>query len=189
MIQRIPFTHLSDAEWEALRPYLARAAPQGRPIRDARQRMNGIFRLVATDAPWREVPEEYGAAATVARHFRRLTHAALWERLLQALYGLEPTHPLYGLRRIIFRCCRRAARIRGLRLIMLARRLGFEQALPGPPWMVADPDLSESLRRWQLRHRDNFPAFVRRWGKTLRTLLTLAGGRPNMPRAVRLALP
>jgi hypothetical protein len=130
----------------------------------------------------------------VARHFRRLTHAGLWENLLIALKELGPLHPLQQLRPVIFRGARRAARIRGLRIIVLARRLGLIEALPGPSWLVADPDLSQSLMAWQIRAYDNpeagyFRRFILHWGPTLRNLLTLAGGRPNMPRSVRLAMP
>ena len=156
---------------------------------DLRQRMNAILFLISTDAPWRELPPEYGPAGTVARHFRRLTHAGLWENLLTALRDLGPRHPLQQLRRLIFRAARRAASLRGLRIIVLARRLRLLEALPGPGWMVADPDLSQSLLAWQMQHRKNFGRFVREWSRTLRNLLTLAGGRPNMPRSVRLAIP
>lgn len=189
MFQRIPFHSLTDPQWEALRPHLARAAPQGRPLGDLRHRMEGMFHLIATDAPWREVPAEYGAAGTVARHFRRLTQAGLWERLLQALHGLGPRHPLQALRPMIFRAARRAYRIRGLGLIVVARRLGFRGALPGPSWMVPDPDLSETLVALQLRQGDNLGRFVLKWGKSLRNLMGMAGGRPSIPRSVRLAMP
>jgi transposase len=161
---------------------------------DLRHRMDGIFWLLTTDAPWREVPRDYGAAGTVARHFRRLTHACLWERLLQALYDAAPTHPLQGLRRVIFRAARRAYRIRGLRILVLARRLHLLEALPGPSWMLPDPDLSQSLRAWQMRAFENpdpryFRRFILGWGRTIRHLLTLAGGRRHIPRAIRLAMP
>ncbi|MEI6161971.1 MAG: transposase [Roseococcus sp.] len=194
MTQRIPFTHLTDRQWEALRPYLAREGPQGRPVADLRQRMDGIFHLIATDAPWREVRPEYGPAATVARHFRRLTHAGLWERLLEALHDLGPRHPLQQLRRMIFRAARRAYRLRGLGIIVLARRLGFLGALPGPSWMLPDPDLSQSLVAWQMRHVKNdggrsFGRFVVKWGKVLRNLMGLAGGRAHLPRSLRICMP
>ena len=156
---------------------------------DLRQRMDGMFHLIATDAPWREVPPQFGAWTTVARHFRRLTHAGLWENLLIALRDLGPRHPLQQLRRMIFRAARRAASLRGLGIIILARRLKFLDALPGPSWLVADPDLSQRLVEWQMQYRKNFRFFLRHWGKTLKNLLTLAGGRPNMPRSVRLAMP
>lgn len=193
MKQRIPFTHLSDRQWDALRPYVEKDHPAGRPMADLRHRMNAILFLISTDAPWRELPAGYGAAPTIARHFRRLTHAGLWENLLIALKDLGPRHPLQQLRAVIFRGARRAARLRGLRIIVLARRLRLLEALPGPSWMVADPDLSQTLVAWQMREYQksgpwHFGRFIQDWGKTLRNLLTLAGGRPNMPRSVRLAL-
>jgi len=193
MKQRIPFTQLSDRQWDALRPYVERDGPAGRPMADLRGRMNAILFLISTDAPWRELPSEYGPAPTVARHFRRLTHAGVWENLLLALYDLGPRHPIQQLRRLIFRAARRAVRLRGLGIIVLARRLDFLEALPGPSWLVADPDLSKSLVAWQMRHvKDDggrsFGRFVLKWGRTLRNLLTLAGGRPHMPRSVRLAM-
>jgi transposase len=191
MKQRIPFTQLSDRQWAALRPYVVKDHPAGRPLADLRQRMNAILFLISTDAPWRELPPEYGAWASIARHYRRLTHAGLWENLLTALKELRPRHPLQQLRRLIFRGARRAASLRGLRIIVLARRLRLLEALPGPSWMVADPDLSQSLRDWQIRAYENpepgyFRRFILDWGKTIRNLLTLAGGRPHMPRSVRL---
>jgi hypothetical protein len=33
----------------------------------------------------------------------------------------------------------------GLRLIVLARRLGLRAALPGPPWLLPHPDLSHAV--------------------------------------------
>lgn len=194
MEQRIPFTHLTDRQWDALRPYVVKDHPAGRPMAELRQRMNAILFLISTDAPWRELPAGYGAWSSIARHYRRLPHAGAWENLLIALHDLGPRHPLQQLRRLIFRGARRAASLRRLRIIALARRLRFLDALPGPSWMVADPDLSQSLMAWQMREYEKggpwgFGPFVLEWGKTLRNLLTLAGGRPNMPRSVRLALP
>lgn len=185
---RIPHRPLTDRQWAALRPYVESATPQGRPIADLRHRMNGIFWLLTTDAPWREVPPEYGQAGTVARHFRRLTQAGVWESLLQALHDFGPRHPLQSLKRVIFRAARRAYRIRGLGIIVLARRLRFLGALPGPAWLLPDPDLSKSVVAWQRYHSKNFRKFLSHWGKVLRSLLTLAGGRAQIPRHLRLAM-
>ena len=185
---RVAFSNFTEPRWEALRPHLARVSPQGRSIGDLRHRMDGISHLIATDAPCREVPRHYGQAGSVALHFRRLTYAGLWERLLRALHYLPAGHPHQGLRPVIFRAARRAYRIRGLGIMVVARRLGFLGALPGPSWLVADPDLSKTLVQWQLAHRENFGAFVLQWGKTLRNLMGMVGGRPNIPRSVRLAM-
>lgn len=93
--------------------------------------------------------------------------------------------------RAICRAARRAIRLRGLRLIVLARRLELLRALPGPPWMVPDPDLSESMKRMPLERRfakcrgrrQAFLDLVRR----LKTLYTLAGGRRYIPRRLKEA--
>ncbi len=62
MKQRVPFTALSDRQWEALRPYVLaqKTSPAGRKLPDLRERMNAILFLLSTDAPWRELPERYG---------------------------------------------------------------------------------------------------------------------------------
>jgi transposase len=193
MKQRVPFTALSDRQWAALRPYVVKDHPSGRPMADLRQRMDAILFLLSTDAPWRELPAHYGAHGTIARHFRRLTHAGLWENLLIALKELGPLHPLQQLRRVIFRGARRAARLRGLGIIVLARRLGLLEALPGPSWLVADPDLSKTLVamfKHEFEHPDpgRFRRFILEKGAAFRKVFGIAGGRPNMPRSVRLLM-
>ena len=189
MFYRIPIATLSDLQWHALLPYVERRSPQGRPLKELRKRMDAIFRLVATDAPWREIPPEFGKGATVARHFRRLTHAGLWEKLLETLAEVSPAHPLNDLRAVIFRAARRAYRIRGLGLIVLARRLGFVRALNGPCWLIADPDLSETLRALPPPEESWGKRAVRRWHAALRGLLRRTAGRRSIPRSVRLAFP
>ena len=196
MQQRVPFTALSDRQWDALRPYVLaqKASPAGRKLPDLRERMNAILFLLSTDAPWRELPERYGPAGTVSRHFRRLCHGGFWEHLLEALHDLGPRHPLQQLRRVIFRGARRAAKLVGLRIIVLARRLQLLEALPGPPWLIADPDLSETLVGiFRRNFEDPDPGHFRRWwrrmGRTYIKLFAAAGGRASIPRSVRLAMP
>lgn len=54
--------------------------------------------------------------------------------------------------------------------------------------MVPDPTSPQSLIAWQMRHNENFGRFVLEWGKTLRNLMGLAGGRAQIRRSVRLAV-
>ncbi|MHB0713459.1 transposase, partial [Roseomonas mucosa] len=92
----------------------------------------------------------------------------------------------------ICRAARRAYRILGLRLILLARRLGLRSALPGPPWLLPDPDLSETLRQTKI---PPFPTrygtltAYRNWLKTLAALHRTAGGRARLPNHLRHAWP
>ncbi|MDT8262494.1 transposase, partial [Roseomonas sp. DSM 102946] len=70
---------LSDPAWAALAPHLPPLAPQGRRTASLRTRMEAIFHHAATPgAPWASLPSHYGRPDTVARFFRRLTHAGLW---------------------------------------------------------------------------------------------------------------
>ena len=88
------WTPLTDDAWHALLPYVLPRAPQGRRIPDLRRRMNALFHLAHTpNDPWRTLPPEYGNPQTVARFFRRLTHAGLWHRLLETLASAAPRPP------------------------------------------------------------------------------------------------
>ena len=139
---------LADAEWDALLPFaLVRTGP-GRPLRDARRRMDAIFWVAAADCPWRELPPRFGKPDTVSRRFRRLCAAGLWERLLAALARPDAPPALLALEHWIVSACRRAARLRGAGLVALAKRLGFPSALRAPSLFLPMPDLSEIVARW-----------------------------------------
>jgi transposase len=147
--------------------------------------MDAIFHLAhQRSAPWKDLPERFGNPGTVARFFRRLTHAGTWHRLLEALAKAAPGHPLRALEYAVCRVCRRAARLGGLGLMVLIRRLGLRSALPGPPWLLADPLLSETLRR--VPFSLHYPPEIL---KSLLRLSRAALGRARIPRSVRLAWP
>ncbi len=65
---------LEDWEWEAIQPCLPKKRTTGRPPRDPRQILNGVFWILRSGAPWRDVPERYGPWRTVYHRFRA------WER-------------------------------------------------------------------------------------------------------------
>ncbi len=180
---------LTDAEWDALLPFVLVQNGPGRPLRDARARMDAIFWLAASGSAWRTVPGRFGRPDTVARHFRRLAHAGLWERLLLALARRDAPAALSAIEHWIVRACRRAARLRGLRIIVLARRLGFLSALRAPPWLLPDPHLSEWVHRRVFDVADHVsreglravpPGFFGACAK----LLGAAAGRRRIPRCL-----
>lgn len=63
---------LTDAEWERVRPYFPerQLGDKGRPRREPRQILNGIFWIVRSGAAWRDLPERYGPYSTVYKRFR-----------------------------------------------------------------------------------------------------------------------
>jgi transposase len=152
--------------------------------------MDAIFRIAATNDPWRSLPADCGRPDTVSRCFRRLTQEGLWQRLLTALAASPAGGALRTLEHWICRACRRATRILGLRFIVLIRRLGFLSALKGPSHMVPNPDLSRAVRRFPLEIALRPDA--QRGGRNLaiRALMALhrlCGGVKRIPR--RLAPP
>ncbi len=143
-----PWSPLTDPQWHALLPHLLPRSPRGRPIANLRARMDAIFHIAQTPAhAWKSLPEHFGKPDTVSRSFRRLTRAGLWHRLLHALKESPPNHPLRQIEYAILRATRRAARIGGMPLLLLIRRLDLRTALNGPPWLLPDPLLSETCAR------------------------------------------
>ncbi len=77
---------LSDEKWERLKPLLPPQKPStGRPAHDHRRIVGGILWIHRSGAPWRDMPERYGAWQTVATRFYRWRKAGLWKRMLKIL--------------------------------------------------------------------------------------------------------
>jgi transposase len=73
---------LTDQQWERLQPLLPpQKPPTGRPAADHRRILNGLLWILRTGAPWRDLPERYGAWQPVASRFYRWRHAGSWDRL------------------------------------------------------------------------------------------------------------
>ena len=75
---------LTDFEWSIIEPLL----PKGRPgpkRKDDRRVLNGIFWVLRSGAPWRDLPERYGPYTTVYNRFNRWRKAVVWDRLMGAI--------------------------------------------------------------------------------------------------------
>lgn len=82
---------MSDEEWAVFRPFLTEnRGLGGRPPRDHRRTLDGIFWIARTGAPWRDLPEEFGAWNSVYRQFRRWTVSGVWEVILEAFAEADP---------------------------------------------------------------------------------------------------
>src|SRR4030095_4373648 len=64
----------------------ARRAPAcGRTRSDPRMMLNGIFWVLGTGAPWRDLPERYGPWQTVYDHFRKWRQSGVFTAIVEAL--------------------------------------------------------------------------------------------------------
>ena len=89
---------LSDDQWAAIAPLLP-TATTGRPRRDDRTTLNGVFWKLCSGATWRDVPERYGPWRTVNDRFCRYrddgTLDGALDRILTAL-RLRPANKTSG---------------------------------------------------------------------------------------------
>jgi transposase len=82
---------LSDEEWgliEDLLPRPPRPRARGRRWRDHRQVLNGIFWVLRSGSPWRDLPERYGPWQTCYDRFVRWRRDGTFGRMLCRLHGL-----------------------------------------------------------------------------------------------------
>lgn len=75
---------LTDFEWRAIEPLLPNK-PRGVPRVDDRRVLNGIFWVLRSGAPWRDLPERYGPRTTGYNRFVRWRIAGVWDRLMDAI--------------------------------------------------------------------------------------------------------
>lgn len=77
---------LSDEQWELIEPLLPRrTATTGRPPSDPLVMLNGIFWILRTGAPWRDLPDRYGPWKTVYDYFSRWRKEGVYDQILEAL--------------------------------------------------------------------------------------------------------
>ena len=75
---------LTDHEWFAIKPLLPNK-PRGVPRVDDRRVLNGIFWVLRSGAPWRDLPRSLGPYTTSYNRFVRWRRAGVWSRIMSAL--------------------------------------------------------------------------------------------------------
>ena len=77
---------LTDAQWELVAPLIPpHKAKTGRPAKDPRLMLNGIFWILGTGAPWRDLPERFGSCKTVHRYFSDWRRTGVFAKMVEAL--------------------------------------------------------------------------------------------------------
>jgi transposase len=76
---------LTDPEWASIEPLLPAAASTGRPRRPVREVWNGIFWILRSGSPWRDLPERYGPWQSVYHQFNSWRRDGIFDRILETL--------------------------------------------------------------------------------------------------------
>ena len=80
---------LTDLEREVIRPLLPMKVRGVKRV-DDRRVINGIFYVLRTGSPWRDLPARYGPHTTVYNRFNRWAKAGVWVRVFEALSAGSP---------------------------------------------------------------------------------------------------
>ena len=75
---------LSDEEWDVTQPLLPKQGRGKKRVVD-RKVLNGIFYILRTGAPWRDLPERYGPHTTVYNRYIRWGRRGVWKGVFDAL--------------------------------------------------------------------------------------------------------
>jgi transposase len=87
---------LTDFEWSVIEPLLPMDRRGPKP-KNNRQILNGMFYILRTGCPWRDLPERYGPYTTVYNRFTRWRicirdqHAIVARRDQEADHATSPT--------------------------------------------------------------------------------------------------
>lgn len=80
---------LSEAEWRLIEPLLPNKS-RGVVRVDDRRVLNGVFYVLRTGSPWRDLPERYGPYTTVYNRYNRWAKAGVWLTIFEALAARSP---------------------------------------------------------------------------------------------------
>ncbi len=75
---------LSDEEWAVIEPLLPKGGRGPKRVDDGRV-LNGIFYILRTGAPWRDLPERYGPRTTVYNRYARWARRGIWKAIFAGL--------------------------------------------------------------------------------------------------------
>ena len=78
---------LTDHEWQLLKQFL----PTGRPglvRKNDRRVMNGIFFVLRSGIPWRNLPDRYGPYTTCFNRYNRWSKDGTWARIMEGLLSV-----------------------------------------------------------------------------------------------------
>ena len=75
---------LTDHEWAAIKPMLPNK-PRGVARVNDRRVLNGIFWVLRSGVPWRDLPDSFGPYTTFYNRFVRWRRAGVWGKIMSTL--------------------------------------------------------------------------------------------------------
>jgi transposase len=86
MSNTIPRNGLNVKQWKKIKPLLPPQKPKtGRPNKSHWVIIHAILWILRTGAPWRDLPERFGAWHTVYSRFYRWSKQGIWQKILEIL--------------------------------------------------------------------------------------------------------
>lgn len=81
---------ISDEKWAVISPMQAKNSTEtrGRKRKDDRLMFNGILWIFKTDAPWRDLPSEFGPWKTVHKRFLQWAKLEVWGNILKLFQSM-----------------------------------------------------------------------------------------------------
>jgi len=76
---------LTDEQWDLIQDIFPPPAKMGRPPVNRRDVVDGIFWILRTGSPWRDLPEEFGKWGTVWDLFDKWNANGTWDEILDRL--------------------------------------------------------------------------------------------------------
>ena len=79
---------MTDFEWDFIKAILPQKSRGVKRV-DDRRVLNGIFFVLRTGIPWRDLPSDYGPYTTVYNRFNRWSKAGIWHDVSQAIIDAQ----------------------------------------------------------------------------------------------------
>jgi transposase len=76
---------LSDGQWQKIEWHFPSNGKRGGQWKDHRLMVDGILWILATGAPWRDLPERFGPWKTVYDRFWKWNRSGFWQQILESL--------------------------------------------------------------------------------------------------------
>lgn len=80
---------LSETEWRLTAPLLPNKPPGVARV-DERRVINGIFYVLRTGSPWRDLPDRYGPYTTAYNRYNHSARAGVWLGVFEILSARSP---------------------------------------------------------------------------------------------------